>query len=449
MPGEYEHVADPYRRHQSLQALAESVGILTSSPSDSVVASPSLQNVVDHAATSENGTSAPAASSSSGSSSLHAFFTLLFLLVLLQSIVWLAQKVYARSMHAKRFEKGGGAVLQNFAFLSAAAPAFARYGTAFGFLLGVISMAVVQWLHSPDMIAHTLGTQPTVQHPTQHSAVQALTTTTQCEPKIIHVAAQCPTCPAPDTAVALVPSSAEHECARITDLSPGHEPIHFQPTYADVPLYPIDCDWQEGKWVERQGGLPKWFTEVDRWQMFGPQAKGKDLKHVFQPPSECKGSFREFDPKKFLKALEGKTIAFLGDSMIRQLHGVITSLLYEEVLGHTLYYPKVSGSGDDTGNFARRVHRLLMTLVFSLSPSGRSLPRCDPRVALHSQRDGEEPMDHGPHRSRRASLQHLPHHLALGPTRGEHRCFLPEWRGQGGTVSGDAAEVYEGGEEEV
>lgn len=372
---EYEHIADPYAHHKSLAQLADNVGLLRNGPSPVGLASPNLHTLVDAYQTTPAGAAGGASPSAAAPSfSLtYAFFSVVLVLLVLQTLVWLAQKAYAQSMHARRFEKGGGAFLQNFAFLSAAAPTFARYGTAFGFILGVLTMAIVQWLCSPQTVAHTLGTSHAADIGAQFRSdtpASATPPTVQnfaacppppvCESTVCPECRSCPSCPTcpADKAVAIAPQvdcrayaakvlaeKGGGECTRINDLRAHEQPLYFQSTYTSVPLYPIKCDWEQGKWIDRAGPLPRWFTDVDRWNMFGPAAEAKDMGYTFRPPASCDGIFRPFDATKFLRALEGKTIAFLGDSMNRQLHGMLTSLLYQEVIGHTLYYHQVGFCG--------------------------------------------------------------------------------------------------------
>jgi hypothetical protein len=209
----------------------------------------------------------------------------------------------------------------------------------------MISMLLMQWLFGAVMITRTLGVQQ--QHQQQLHAQVAASNQVMNQMQVgptSYGRARCPSCPAPDCTLA----ESKHSCDRLDELPLTEKPLHRQTSYGSVPVHTISCkDWiSGGLWVPR-AQEPAWLT-VDRWGMFGPKGASKDVKYEFQPPAECvhdgphgdKPSFRKFDADKFLQTLSGKTIAFLGDSMVRQHYGMLTVLLDEAIIGHSLYYKK-------------------------------------------------------------------------------------------------------------
>jgi hypothetical protein len=113
---EYEHVVDPYTSHadsltQFASTLQRMKGHAAPTTENIAIASPNIlayqDGLVDVAATP------PAVLPSSSTPApdftfAYAFFSFLLIILVLQAIVWVAQKMYVSSMQTRRFDKGGG-----------------------------------------------------------------------------------------------------------------------------------------------------------------------------------------------------------------------------------------------------------------------------------------------------------------------------------------------------
>lgn len=112
---EYHHVVDPYASHSGVSQFAASLQLLkdASRAPDVALASPGAlaavvaQPSLSPDAGSDSGVTADS-SSAPDMTVAYAFFSLLLILLVLQGIVWIAQKLYLSSIQAKKFDRSGG-----------------------------------------------------------------------------------------------------------------------------------------------------------------------------------------------------------------------------------------------------------------------------------------------------------------------------------------------------
>jgi len=186
----------------------------------------------------------------------------------------------------------------------------------------------------------------------------------QCPPAPVCPAQQPPPpCPTQATVVATLPLADSESCPRISDPPPlGQLTPLVQASYSPLPVRELrggpcfGSNWaSEGRWVVRPGfdasnpaTWPSW-TQLDQWGLFGAEPTPEHFQYVWEPAPGPDGqcavgansphAWRRFDGDKFLHALSGRTVSFLGDSMVRQQFGFLLALLQPFVLGTNHYYP--------------------------------------------------------------------------------------------------------------
>lgn len=139
--------------------------------------------------------------------------------------------------------------------------------------------------------------------------------------------------------------SSTNKCYHLSDLPSTMTPIRRSSTWGRLSLTPYaTCPGLgNGVWKIRPNSdiEPTWLS-VDRWGMFGARGSLKDVQYEYH--DQCK--LRRFDASTFLRAMRGKTIAFLGDSLIRQQFGMLTLLLDEAIVGSQMFYTPTARSFD-------------------------------------------------------------------------------------------------------
>ena len=434
MSGEYEHdVTGGLGRFDSFAAFAHALQLLRTNTPERAQALIS-ERMKQHAAANAAAAAAAAASTESSDASASSplrfgcgvwsasscFFGLLLLLALLQSLLFLSQRLWLcrmQQLQQRHVQQGAGAdtrrmdktgqsgAMQWLSFL-APSPALAstphlahpqsqhqqaqsqhRAPILFGMVLGVVSMLLAQWLVSPAVMHAMWGARGSAAATAAGSTTNSMLLSTThpnggVAPTTITPA--CPICPpvracpvpscpprkcpppnvetAPSSAlVATAPQASCPACYRLTDLPfSAPTPLFMQSSWSPFPVRAVPCaDYdRSGRWVPRPGFKPEdketWpvFTKVDQFMQFGSEPLAVNLAHVYEPPLSClvktkgadgsetlQSSFRRFDAKKFLRALQGRTISFLGDSLVRQQFGQLISQLDSEKLGSNWFYP--------------------------------------------------------------------------------------------------------------
>jgi len=333
---------------------------------------------------------------------LELFLGVLLLLALLQSLWLVARWLYSFRLQQLEASRTKGNLpplswpMQQLSFLAPTPKQTTeqpqtRAPVLFGVVMGIVSLLIVQWLLSPAVVAAMWGTSSSSStHAPQRvaSAVTTAATATAAAPSegahsnvagrvplSLSVSSEslCPACEECKHAACPPAASARHHhqlsdddrrsaCHRISDPSPSSSiSLYEQHAWKPFPLQRIACpDWAtRGRWVPREGMD---VNEPKTWPAWagGEHSNPEHFLLQWQPPADCavdthsNAVWSRFDAELFLQSLSGRTLAFLGDSLVRQQFDNLLLLLHGHIVTSTNFYP--SHTQGQLDNSVREVH---------------------------------------------------------------------------------------------